>query len=424
MARELQHRVRPQEGSDESHILPSPLEIEDGEPSEEEESHLLSGVAAVAVPTTYHRFHLPLLLAAAVLGFFAGTLVFYSPIPEIPDGTGSKTLLPFMSSETRPTEDGVSSAKPSINSPTISPSSKPQSATIHPTMSDPQTSSSPFEPRLRFYTVARTDRAGSAIKEMLLAHSYAFESNITYGGACVDRIDWDKIIAKHGEKFRKRVKERIEERRRLIEVLGLAKEIPLACPTQEDLDSGRAVFYGRSEFGHSQFPFPSEWFAYLQSKTAFQYRPTPPTSPIQVAVHMRRQDFTPCHVSDRYLPNIYYLEVLDYFLPKFCDNPRPCNVTIFTQSESYEPFDPFLEKNYTLDFETPAADLWRSFINADFFVMSMSAFSFVPATLNPNRVLSPYGGRSDWPWTPLPTRIWKDTMKVLHEQQIKEGCAQ
>jgi hypothetical protein len=44
-----------------------------------------------------------------------------------------------------------------------------------------------------------------------------------------------------------------------------------------------------------------------------------------------------------------------------------------------------------------ASEIWQSIVNADLFIMSQSAFSFIPACLNQKHgVISPYTDISVW----------------------------
>jgi hypothetical protein len=322
-------------------------------------------------------------------------------IPTTPNPTPEPTT-------TKPTSEPTLFIPPTLvassSSPTTSPSLSHQSPSLNPSPVSglqSQTNAPTIEPRLKFYTVARTDRAGSAIKEMLLAHAHAFATNTTYGGACVDAIDWDPLTKKHGSSFRHKVEERLVQRQNLIDILGLHDELPLACPTEEELQSGHVKLYKKRGPIKGTL-FPAAWFPFLQARAKFNYVTRTQEDPLRFVVHMRRGDFTPCHVSDRYLPNTYYLEALEYYVPRYCNGTRPCNITIFSERDSYEPFNVFEDKNYTIDFDSNPPEIWQSIVNADVFIMSMSAFSFIPACLNRNHgVISPYSDISAWVRIPM-----------------------
>jgi hypothetical protein len=66
-------------------------------------------------------------------------------------------------------------------------------------------------------------------------------------------------------------------------------------------------------------------------------------------------------------------------------------VTIFSESESYEPFTVFEERNYSVQLDTDLSIVWKSLMTADVAILSRSSFSFAPALLNPNTVVySPF----------------------------------
>ena len=242
------------------------------------------------------------------------------------------------------------------------------------------------------YSIARTDRSGSAIHEMLLYHAEAYARNTTYGGACVDRINWG---VKQSTK-RKYFTARHEQRIKLLEDMGLADQLPMACPSESDLASGKAILMNRDQVeGSRKQHFTEDWIAYLQSKRAKPSKDvsssthsTPSSStppPIQVAVHVRRGDVTPCRShAKRYLPNQYYLDVLDKYLPQVCkyENPQACLVTVYTEEKSFETVDAFLRRGYRVDLDSSLSDIWLGIMTADVVVTSRSSFSQVPAMLN------------------------------------------
>lgn len=273
-----------------------------------------------------------------------------------------------------------------------------------------------IDENVKYYTVARTDRSGASIKEMLLAHAHSFWNNVTYGGACIDAIDWSK---KRGDvkKLQKKFDQRLVDKKKLINTIGLADDLLFACPTKEDLKNHKAYYRKRSQF--TKQLFPAEWIEYLRYRSNFVYdeKPASPSRVKQVAIHLRRGDFTPCHVADRYMPNIYYLQVMDMYLPRFCPTPESCHVTVYSEPNPYEPFDPFLARNVTLDLDSSVEDIWKTFINADVLIMSRSSFSFVPALLNRNFVVAPYTGIA--PWTMVDWGIYNRMSQVLHEQTQK-----
>ena len=274
--------------------------------------------------------------------------------------------------------------------------------------------------RVKFYMVAKTDRSGAAIKDMLLGHSYAFANNMIFGGACIDAVNWDIVRKQKLDNVQDLVlQERLPLRKKLTETLGLQDELPFDCPTDEDIKSGRATYL--AHFTVRKPGFTAAWMEYLKSKTTFQYAMKDPTEPLQVVVHVRRGDVTPCSLAKtRYLPNIYYLQALDLFLPQFCPSgDRPCQITIYTERESYESHQPFIDRNYTLDYDSSIPDIWTAMVNADVLLMGMSSFSFVPAFLNRNTVIAAYQYRPYVHANAHNKIVWKDVPKDIFENALR-----
>ena len=249
------------------------------------------------------------------------------------------------------------------------------------------------------YTIAQTDRAGSQIMGMLMAHARSAERDGIYGGACVDEaINIESNNNNSNEvdsNFRRNFDKRMVQKLKLLSVLGLEHELRFACSTQKQLETGEAEYLWKRYWRHEDFDHG--WLKDLRSKSTFVYDERPPGAPLQVAVHVRRGDYQPCHSSrhrHKYLPNAYYLAVLDKYLPRSCRTriANRCNVTIYTNhnpSQSFENFEEFQKRNMTVDATTHEADVWRAFINADVLVLSKSTFSYVPAALNRNKVIAP-----------------------------------
>ena len=180
----------------------------------------------------------------------------------------------------------------------------------------------------------------------------------------------------------------VQQAQHLIEYMGLNNTFSYACPSENELSSGSVAFLGGQALSEvSQgffFDYPiDDWLETMRSSMTL-----PATvhddALLQVAVHVRRGDVKPC--MRRYLSNSYYLKVLEQHLPQYCgdDVLQHCNVTIYTQSETVESLEPFVERGYSLDLDSPLQDVWREFIQADIFLQSESAFSFVPGLLNNN----------------------------------------
>ena len=138
----------------------------------------------------------------------------------------------------------------------------------------------------------------------------------------------------------------------------------------------------------------------------------------RIAVHMRRGDVDPCQHETRYLPNSYYLQMIQEYVDKYmaaaAAAARAANsndsatatvanvrVTIYSEQESFEPWDEFLRRNYSLvlgtnDNKSSTVDkrqhhigsdiavAWKDMMDADVLILSKSSFSMVPAILKNN----------------------------------------
>jgi hypothetical protein len=259
---------------------------------------------------------------------------------------------------------------------------------------------------IQYYTIARTDRTGSQIFDLLKLDAYAFKHNGTSGGACIDMVDFNQSLP-----AMKVFDQRLEQKKSMLRVLGLQDMAFFACPTQDDLDAKRAVIIdhevNRTEFGHNVL-FTTEWHQSLQARSTFSRQYPSRTlddennATLQIAVHVRRGDYDPCHpnTGKKYLPNKYYLGALDEYLPRICTKDKTCNVTIYSEDPlsrrkkvPSEEFAPFRQLNYTttLDFTSTPEEIWRAFVQADALFVSRSTFSLVPALLNHNQVIYPHG---------------------------------
>ena len=266
----------------------------------------------------------------------------------------------------------------------------------------------------------RTDRAGAALQDMLLAHAFCLSEGVHYGGACDD----------HGNATR------IAYIQNFLESLGLSTMLPLACPTERLhmlLDS------------HNYLPLDSAlwtpaWQRILQQHRALA-RPMEPEEPeqtqsaktISVAVHIRRGDVDPCHYPSRYLPNLYYQMVLDRIAQQQQVEPnRPWNVTIYSERQSLEDWDDFRQRGYHLHLDGSVEKVWKEILKMQtqnstpsIFVMSKSSFSMVPAVLMDahNKLAHDRpGGTRIWypPFWHKPLKGWTIVEKDIMDAAKKE----
>lgn len=104
-----------------------------------------------------------------------------------------------------------------------------------------------------------------------------------------------------------------------------------------------------------------------------------------VAVHVRRGDVSPCskRYLGRYLPNSYYLDLIQRHVPKNVTS----EVTIFSESKTVESFDDFTDLGYKLALDTDLTDVWKNFVTSDAFIVSSSTFSTVAGIFNEGKVI-------------------------------------
>ena len=276
------------------------------------------------------------------------------------------------------------------------------------------------------YSICRQDRPGSAITDMLYAHATAFAHHMTYAGACCMNSAFPRKETVH-----------------LLDQLRLDHFLPFACPDgvgphRSNLSRPNATellsplilnpkVY-RAEIEHHHFT--AAWRESIQTSMAEQSdlavaANLPPDRPFKIAVHIRRGDVSPCRYKRRYLPNAHFLELIDQYTPISSDeNNRPVHVTIYSESQSFESFDEFRARNYTVELDTKdLAVVWKALATADVAILSRSFFSFVPATVNPNTVVAtPFFGFVPLDgWKEASDELIKSSDK-LTEQISRERC--
>jgi hypothetical protein len=245
----------------------------------------------------------------------------------------------------------------------------------------------------KLYSIGRKDRSGSVITDQMFAHAFAFAHGVEYAGAC---------FTVHGLPKR--------DTRTLLAQLGWDAYLKFGCPSGEsivndpDAEQSPLVLHDdvyRNSIDQSYFT--PAWREEIQrvlhhnssnangggmAKTTKEELNQ--NKPFEIAVHVRRGDVTPCRYKRRYLPNSHYLALIDQYRPKDDDNKdnsRPTHVTIYSESDSFEPFDDFRDRGYTVQLDTDLADVWRALASADVTILSRSFFSFVPAAVNPHTVV-------------------------------------
>lgn len=224
----------------------------------------------------------------------------------------------------------------------------------------------------KLYSIGRKDRSGSVITDQLFAHAFAFAHNVEYAGACFPVKGLPK-----------------KDTRSLLSQLRWDSYLKFGCPKGEGIlhdpkAASSPLVLSADIYRHKlkESYFTEAWRNEIQrllprddemaSKKVFE-----------IAVHVRRGDVTPCRYKRRYLPNDHYLELIDRYLPK----DREAHVTIFSESDSFELFDDFRVRGFDVRLDTELASVWEALATAEVTILSRSYFSFVPAAVNPNKVV-------------------------------------
>jgi hypothetical protein len=241
------------------------------------------------------------------------------------------------------------------------------------------------------YSPVRYDGVGAQIAEMLMYHAYATKHNAKYGGSCIglgnNMSTWNI------------------ETEKLIKGLGMDHAIGFDCPPR-GLQDPAVVPRGMPWLYNSVRLMDASWLETIQSMVSLP--PKRSNDVFKIVVHIRRGDIMPCSGDQghRYLPNSYYLELIDDMIEKHGKpSKRKVEVVIHTQTYSFENLDVFRAKNYTFaragavidgelsksakhrDGEQPSMlDVWQEFMEADVLIMSSSMFSIVPAIFNKNGI--------------------------------------
>lgn len=120
--------------------------------------------------------------------------------------------------------------------------------------------------------------------------------------------------------------------------------------------------------------------------------------PLSIGVHVRRGDLNPTDKT-RYLPDTYYVEVLNYVLNVLKEKPTPYKIEYFVDLPKGDNF--FVSENkeiswnfipegieYTVNIQSDA-DALRSLSSNDIIIGSKSSFSFVAGLLSDAAMIQP-----------------------------------
>lgn len=244
-----------------------------------------------------------------------------------------------------------------------------------------------------FYSIAKTDRAGAVVVDMLLAHAYGYANNMTYAGACPVQGSLPYQ----------------EDTKLLIHAVGLQNVLKFACPKRR---RDGMIVNRRAYASKNTQVITRSYLEHLRVRVTY-----PSTKRHIVVVHVRRGDISPCnYYANRYLPNSHYLQILSEYVPPGLP------VSIFSESDSFETFDDFQNSSLYLDTDLP--DAWKAMISADYIVLSKSSFSFVPALLNPSAtvIYTPFMQRGLPEWKVVSDEIMDHSRERVLEM-IEESCS-
>ena len=240
------------------------------------------------------------------------------------------------------------------------------------------------------YSEAQLDRSGASIEGMLHAHAYAFQHNLTYGGACLTALTGRQRAAVYKDIAERRRTgkpynpipgyDAFDQRLDLIDALNLGDILKFACPSR---NNSFAILPHETFWNNKPKETPA-WRAYIQSFTSKAEIVPVDDNVFRVAVHVRRGDVTPCHgTTSRYFPNQHYLRMIEQILLERSNTEHQpqVEVHIYSESKSFEPWDDFVAKNYTMHLDTSVVDVWKQLLSADVVISSRSSFSLVPASL-------------------------------------------
>ena len=251
----------------------------------------------------------------------------------------------------------------------------------------------PNDHQTMYFHHYKKGKAGAIIEDMLMCHAYAFHTKGDYGGIC-GKIKPDKLAQYES----------------LLDAMGLKEALPFACPSQFRRDSTtRRSMVPRELYRKDDVRiWTPDYVDFLKSQVKY---PPKKDDRFTIAVHIRRGEVTPCRLEnqgfERYLSNLHFQMVIDKYYQE------GARVIIFSNEESYEPWDDFRKKGYELELDGEITDAWKTFVTADLVILSRSSFSFIPAMVAKGKVIyTPYWHK--------PLRRWVHVDKEIMEKSDAE----
>jgi hypothetical protein len=272
----------------------------------------------------------------------------------------------------------------------------------HQQQQQQQTKKDDTPPKVVYYSATRQDRSGAAIQDMLACHAYAYHHNATYGGACGN------------SPF-------VKDHQVLIDTLGLTDILPFACPPKDD---PRHVLVNIADYllKPDTSLWTPDWQRIVRHHVAKAIpNPNSNENKCRIAVHIRRGDVNPCCAQNRYTPNSLYLELLK----EYYNHNDKCQVEIYSQSKSFEPFDEFSSEGYSFQLDGDPMEAIKALLTANVAILSKSSFSLVAAVLRDQSVgkvvYTPFWHAPLKGWDYVPVPLIKD-MNQRVKQLRNQNC--
>jgi hypothetical protein len=221
---------------------------------------------------------------------------------------------------------------------------------------------------IRFYRL-RCDRSGAKIMSMLRCESYCFINNLAFGGAI------DRSSKYNSNKLRYR-----ELQKYLEECKSLCKFLNLPEPQlNTELFLHSNITY--DEITENIFDKTYLNFLYERCRSNF-IKLNNNDNVYIIAIHIRRGDVTANGKwSARYIPNSYYINLIDRLKKNASKYNKNIQIYIFSERITDSPFDVFQNMDCILMLDVDVVQTWNYFIMSDLLVTAPGSFSVTPALL-------------------------------------------
>lgn len=237
------------------------------------------------------------------------------------------------------------------------------------------------------YSTLRADRGGSQVQDQLLAYCWCMRQGFVYGGAVGSKRSSGAV-----------------ESEQLGKLIGLGLQWsdrwidPKKILSPEEY---RDVNYSEGDTTVLRLEKPSELYPPECLNTL---NPARSSHSHECIIHIRRGDVNPERHPDRYLPNSFYLNIIQGIKQKHGED---VDITILSESNSFESWSDFDGIQLVLD--APLHQCWKMMMSAKVLVLSKSAFSYLPAIFCEGEVIY-----TDFWHAPMPH--WSNSQDFLVRQ--------